>query len=284
MRTPGLLVLALLVTACGSGPGEPAARTTAEPDPDQEYTAVGTVLDDGDGPELCLGGVMETYPPQCGGPSVAGWSWQSVEHDAGSGVRWGAYVVTGTWDGATLTVTDDPRPAGPGDYPDPVAGGSDLATPCEMPRGGWAPAPDGGWQDAGFQQAQRLAEGLDGVGRVWGDDGAQDGFEGGAVDPERLVLNVTIAGEETDLAAAERRLRAAYDGDVCVSSAEHSRSELDRIAQELDERDDLDLLVASAGDHVAVEVVHDDGTLQAEMDDAYGPGVVRVTSALVPAG
>lgn len=288
MRTPGLLLLALVVTACGSGPGGPGSASTSqprpEPDPEQVYAAVGTVLDAGEGPELCLGGVAESYPPQCGGPEVVGWTWESVEHEAASGVRWGEYAVAGTWDGETLTLTDAPRPARESDYPAPAADESDFGTPCEEPRGGWRTAPDGGWQDAGFQRAAALAERLDGVGRVWGDDGAQDGFEGGAGDPERLVLNVTLAGDGAAREAAESTLRTAYDGDVCVSPAAHSRRELEGIVREIRERDDLALLGSSTGEHVDLEVVHDDGTLQDELDATYGDGVVRVTSVLRPAG
>jgi hypothetical protein len=36
--------------------------------------------------------------------------------------------------------------------------------------------------------------------------------------------------------------------------------------------------------HVLVDVVHDDGSLQAWCDEEYGEGVVLVTSALVAAG
>jgi hypothetical protein len=40
-------------------------------------TTVATVLQEGDGPpELCLGGVAESFPPQCGGPEIAGWDWE----------------------------------------------------------------------------------------------------------------------------------------------------------------------------------------------------------------
>lgn len=288
MRTPGLLLLTLVVAACGSGPGGPGAASSPRPDPTQEYTAVGTVLDDADGPVLCLGGVMESYPPQCGGPAVAGWSWRSVEHESAAGVRWGEYVVTGTWDGTTLTLTEDPREAGARDFDDSPAV-SDFSTPCPEPRGGWAPAPPDGWQDAGFQRALRLAERIDGLGQVWGDDGSRatsagGGFEGGATDPVRLVLDVTVAGDETDLAAAERALRAAYDGDVCVTPAAHSRRELEGIARELRARDDLALLLSSTGERVDLTVVHDDGTLQQELDAAYGDDVVEVTPALRPAG
>jgi hypothetical protein len=44
------------------------------------------------------------------------------------------------------------------------------------------------------------------------------------------------------------------------------------------------MLTASSGfDHVDVEVVHDDGSLQAWADATYGAGLVRISSALVPA-
>lgn len=33
---------------------------------------------------------------------------------------------------------------------------------------------------------------------------------------------------------------------------------------------------------VVLDVVHDDGALQAEMDERYGEGVVEVVSALTP--
>ena len=65
-----------------------------------------TVLDDGDGPELCLGGVATSLPPQCGGPPVEGWDWSRVEHEDVSGVRWGSYQITGRFDGATFTVAE----------------------------------------------------------------------------------------------------------------------------------------------------------------------------------
>jgi hypothetical protein len=58
-------------------------------------------------PELCLGPVAESYPPQCGGPRIDGWDWADrhgvFEHQGT--VRWGSFAVSGTWDGTTFTVT-----------------------------------------------------------------------------------------------------------------------------------------------------------------------------------
>jgi hypothetical protein len=70
-------------------------------------TAVATVLQKGDGPpELCLGGVAESLPPQCGGPEIAGWDWDAVEADSAQGTTWGEYAVEGTWDGETFRLTE----------------------------------------------------------------------------------------------------------------------------------------------------------------------------------
>src|SRR6478735_7219288 len=65
-----------------------------------------TVLDPGDGPQMCLGAVAESYPPQCGGPALADFDWGDVGSEEASGVRWGSYALTGTFDGSTFTVTD----------------------------------------------------------------------------------------------------------------------------------------------------------------------------------
>jgi hypothetical protein len=121
----------LLLSACagsadpGSGGNQPddAPAATAPPTPSAPgpVSAVATVLQDGDGPpELCLGGVAESLPPQCGGPEIAGWDWGTVEADAAQGTTWGEYVVEGTWDGETFHLTKaatapDEWPAHPDD-------------------------------------------------------------------------------------------------------------------------------------------------------------------------
>jgi hypothetical protein len=63
--------------------------------------------------------------------------------------------------------------------------------------------------------------------------------------------------------------------------ADHTEAELLRIHSEL--RDLPGLLAGSSGFGVVdVTVVHDDGTLQRRLDEKYGAGLVRVTSALQP--
>lgn len=69
----------------------------------------GTVMDIAGSAELCLGGVMESWPPQCNGMPLKSWSWQGVEGwDSQGETRWGTYAVQGTFDGAELTVTQPP--------------------------------------------------------------------------------------------------------------------------------------------------------------------------------
>jgi len=63
---------------------------------------------DAAGARLCFA-VMESYPPQCGGLPVAGWTWDGLEGaETANGVTWGAYAVQGTYDGEALTVTQPP--------------------------------------------------------------------------------------------------------------------------------------------------------------------------------
>jgi hypothetical protein len=111
--------ITLLLAGCASGqpagdagdgvtidPAQPPATIAA----DGEVTGQGTVLQaEGEPVNLCLGAVMESYPPQCSGPEILGWDWTSVEgQETASGVTWGTYAVQGTWDGERFTMTQAP--------------------------------------------------------------------------------------------------------------------------------------------------------------------------------
>ncbi|MGY2704629.1 hypothetical protein [Nocardioides sp. HB32] len=199
MKLALALAAVLLVAACGSDSGttatDPAgaASPTAVPAaPGQVRTrAIATVMDTGT-PELCLGAVAESWPPQCSGPPVDGWDWTRHEgtYQKSDSTRWGQYVVTGTWDGTTLTYED----AVPGAAYDPMA----------------EPSP-------------------------------------------------------------------TYP----LPSVEHTRAELQDIADEVG-RDLPGAQGASVdGRRVLVDVVYDDGSLQDQVDEQYGEGVVVVVPALV---
>jgi hypothetical protein len=124
LRAPGRLlgtglagVLLLGISACadpaGSASGDNGpdggSTATAPPAPASTgpVTAVTTVLQEGEGPPvLCIGGVAESFPPQCDGPEVIGWDWDAVEAESEQDTTWGMYTVKGTWDGESFHLTD----------------------------------------------------------------------------------------------------------------------------------------------------------------------------------
>ncbi len=55
-----------------------------------------TVIDEGDGPKLCTGGVAASLPPQCSGPVAEGLDMDGWSEET-SGVRWGERSVLVTW-------------------------------------------------------------------------------------------------------------------------------------------------------------------------------------------
>ncbi|MBL0887564.1 hypothetical protein [Myceligenerans indicum] len=147
----------LLLGGCAgpAGPASGAGASSGDP-----VTAVATVLQKGDGPpELCLGGVAESLPPQCGGPQSTGWDWDDVESESVRDTTWGEYAVVGTWDGETFHLTepatapdpraeppDDPRrdPGDPGEA-GPERQAQDLLDEVYEPLGGLA-----GWTENGY--------------------------------------------------------------------------------------------------------------------------------------
>lgn len=107
------MILALLAgcaTPAASAPSSGAPLGAAWPAPPEgEVIATGTVMDVDGAVELCLGPIMESYPPQCDGIPLSGWAWDGVEGSETSGATtWGAYAVYGTYDGETFTNTRPP--------------------------------------------------------------------------------------------------------------------------------------------------------------------------------
>ncbi|KQZ84175.1 hypothetical protein ASD56_09190 [Microbacterium sp. Root166] len=112
-------VLALSGCATPAGSGAPSSAADAPPGaslgslspapPEGEVIAQGTVMDVAGTVELCLGPIMESYPPQCSGIPVTNWTWDGVDGSETSGdVTWGAYAVQGTYDGDAFSVTQPP--------------------------------------------------------------------------------------------------------------------------------------------------------------------------------
>ena len=294
MRWTVLAALALLVAGCGST-APPAAddpsgsRSSGEPDAPPVVRGIGMVLDDGDGPVLCLGPVLESLPPQCGGPELVGWEWAGVEAARRAGVRWtGEYVVTGRFDGTRLTLTEPPVPSEEYDGPRPRRSDEDdpLGTPCPEPAGGWRPVDPERTTEHTLQRVARAAQALDGFAGLWWDQSVNPAYddpdgqdtEYAMNDPAKLVVNVAVTG---DPAAAEAELRKVWGGALCVTQAQRTEAELRRIQHEV-ARTPGTISASSGHDVVELDVEYDDGSLQQRFDQRYGEGVVRVHSALFP--
>ena len=97
------------------------------------FRVLATVLESPDhGPQLCAA-VAQSLPPQCGGPDLVGWDWDTVDHEAANGTTWGDYLVTGVWDDATTAFTlTEPATHGD-DVPESeraIAPAPDFSSPC----------------------------------------------------------------------------------------------------------------------------------------------------------
>jgi hypothetical protein len=268
----GVLLLSL-ATACGT---ETTSLSASAP----RYTATGTVLENADhGPQFCHG-VLTSLPPQCDGVDLVGWDWGSVRHESQDGVKWGDYTVVGTWDGARLTLTEPPKPPQQTETDE----GSDTASPCPAPEGGWRPVAPAKATEKAMYAAMRLARKSPGFAGVWVDqsylgDGPVKEFE--ANDPTKLVLNFRFTG---DLEAHEQRIRKVWGGALCLSPAERTESELRRLQRKVTE--EVPGVLGSSVDitgnrvDITVSVVTDD--LRQDLDARYGPGTVRAWGVLRP--
>lgn len=270
------LLLALPLAACSTEEdmravdpatsGTPSTGTPSEvaptPVPDGEVRTSGlvTVLDPGTGPQLCLGAVAESYPPQCGGPAVKDFEWGDIGFEKASGVTWGSYALTGTFDGTAFTVTD----AIPAALYDTVAQPPEeaLGAACETP----ATTDPALTTPEDLDATLAAATALPGYATTW--------LTG-------TTINVAVT---QDAAGAESTLRETWGGPLCVTTVEKTDADLNAINQELQAA--LPTLLTSgsfAPDSLDAQVVFDDGSIQDWVDATYGEGLVRVSSALVPA-
>lgn len=118
----------LVLTACATAsPGGSVSFGDMHPAPPEgEVMAQGTVMDVAGDVELCLGPVAESYPPQCTGIPLEGWTWEGVDgSETSADVTWGAYALAGTYDGDVFTSTGTPIMLAlydPMPFPDPTGG------------------------------------------------------------------------------------------------------------------------------------------------------------------
>lgn len=268
------LLLALPLAACSTEEdmravdpaGEPAdgsgSGTVPTPVPDGEVRTSGlvTVLDPGTGPQMCLGAVAESYPPQCGGPAIDGFAWGEGGFERASGVTWGSYALTGTFDGATFTVSDAI----------PAALYDAAAQPQDEPLGAACEAP------ATIDSEQATPEDLD---ATLAAAAALPGYATAWLTGNTINVAVT-----QDAAGAETTLRETWGGPLCVTTVERTDADLTAINTELQAALGEQLLSSGTiqPDTLDAQVVFDDGSIQEWADATYGEGLVRVSSALNP--
>lgn len=207
------------VEGSGDGSTATAAPDLVPVDPGAELVGMGMVMQSTpDGPvELCVGAVLESYPPQCSGPALEGaFDWADVEVEEASGVTWSneSYYGVGHLDlsgegQGTLTLTRPLSLEPPEGYLPPDAATSDFPQLCEDPT---ADVPDvdqaartQGTQ--GFDEEQALLELLpqvEGYVTSWVSDGGP-------------LMNVVVTSQ-TDVEQVRDRLRAVYQGPLCVEA------------------------------------------------------------------
>ena len=249
--------------ASGSGAGADASSGEApQPVPDGEVRTSGLVMviDEGDGPELCLGAVAESYPPQCGGPALTDFDWGDAGSEEASGVRWGSYALTGTFDGTTFTVTD----AIPAALYDTMAAPEEepLAAACDSPTTTDTAKATPEDMDATLAAASALPT----YASAW------------------LTGNTINVAVTEDAEGAEAELRRTWGGMLCVTTVERTDADLNEVNQELQAALGEQLLTSgsTSPDSLDAQVVFDDGSIQEWADATYGDGLVRISSALVP--
>lgn len=297
-----LLFLAFALTGCGDPATAPDASgadrqqtspsvpaETADPgapaDEGQLYEATGMVLEtQADGPQLCLGVVLESLPPQCDGLPLERWDWAKVEgEETSGGTTWGDFHVTGTYDGTTFAVSD----VGPPKALDESDGDS-IGTPCPEPSGGWAPVDPARSSQEHASEAAQAARKLPDFAGVWVDYYGE-GDPDATSDEEAygdIILNVAFTD---DPQRHEAELRELWGGPLCLTENDRSYRDIRAIQRELTdiaEREfDLRLLWSDVDETrgiVEIGVIVIDDETRAELDERYGGGVVKVDTALRP--
>jgi len=208
---PALLLAA--VAGCGESTAPSAAnsgpieRPTDVPAATDRVTTSQPVLvsDDGTGARLCFSANREfggTTTVKCSDADISDWSWADHEgdYDVSDGVRWGEFLLTGTYDGTAFTPTEVlPATAyKPEDLPP-------FDIPCPEPEGGWQLLDPARVTLEHYAGLQRAAERLPGY--AFTAVSNQDGSLGASV-PGAAVVTVEIAedpeGAEALLAGSDR--------------------------------------------------------------------------------
>jgi hypothetical protein len=240
------------------------------------------------GPLLCLGGLAASLPPQGSGPAISNWDWTTVSgYTILSATTWGAYTLIGTYDGHRFTMTRPPQSlVASATTRDEERDRDRLRAPCPDPPGGWRVLDPSRTSDEALSRVVQAAQALEGYADVWLDQSRHPLFHRSdeeaaqrmAADWQTHIVIVAVTG---DTAVARAKLREFWGGPLCVTKARHTAAELMRVREELTRTAGL-LALGHFLDHVDLQVIHDDGSLQRALDARYGAGLVAVSSALKP--
>ena len=266
-----LIWIAIGLVACGQAPVDRPA-TAASPDPDQLYETSGFVIETPhNDPQLCLGAVAESHPPQCQGIPMVGWQWDQVDgEEQAGGTRWGTFHVVGTYDGKTFTVHEATEPKTAEDPADT----DPMKTPCAEPAEGWAVPDPSRASHENVVETQTQVSGEPDFAALWID--YYDEPPGGPTeeDPGKIILNVAFTG---DLERHEQEVRELWGGPLCVVQHERTLKELEQIqsefpAEEFGLRSTWSDIDVAKGKVIIGVVTVDEQTLQ-EVRERYGDAV-----------
>ncbi|HEY4332325.1 MAG TPA: hypothetical protein VGM78_07140 [Ilumatobacteraceae bacterium] len=276
------------------------STTISMPGTPPQYQAIGTIIESAPNEaELCIGGIKESAPPQCGGPRIINWDWTAAPGvQSLAGVRWiDRVLLTGTFDGTIFTETYPPRAPTAADDARFEVGFAPRNAPCAAPAGGWEAAAaqfpsDVAPEDAAAAVAAYAATQPD-YGGGWVDRSLNTSTAGqDANDPRHEILVEQFTG---DLPAHETALRALWPGALCVTLVSHTAADLDairtRIEADATRPTDgslptvLDVAVDVANEAIDVGVVIATPAVQSELEARYGVdlGLLVLRPSLLPA-
>jgi hypothetical protein len=283
MRFRAVLVLlvpvVVLATACADQPID-ADGPTAESEPTR-YEVDGTVLESPEhGPELCVGGIADSLPPQCSGLRIPNWEWAEVDGEESlRGTTWGEFHLVGRYDGHTFMALDVGPIERESSSVDPVD------TPCPEPEGGWESPDLSKARDPDLVALMRAVEKQPDFAGFWIDHVEEPSGEVVA-EPGGIIANVAFVG---DVEAHRDAIQELWGGPLCLVQHDRTYDELRRIQRELAHgaAAELGLEATWSGvsqheNRVELGVVVADDSSRMAVEERYGPGAVLLVPALGP--
>ena len=245
--------------------------------PDGVYSITSIVIEDsGSAPVVCVGPVLASNPPHCGGLVLIGFSWSDVAFEDYGEIRVSEGVyLEGTFEGGALVVSSV-RPSTESDRP--LNHSYDFSSPCEIPAGGWAIVDQSLVSDDDFSNAAEYANTIDDRSAVWA---TQPPIE--VPDPIDMILNVAVVA---NVELHEAQLRARWGGPLCVFQRDGRAADLRAIQDDISgDPAELGAVIVSTNEiNKVVEVtviVADPGTI-AYFAERWDPDVVQVSGYFQP--